>query len=61
MRLGLATVEANRREYLFVLACETLVLLLALLSMRWLKRLFFGSDRESTRHSPGVYGRWRSG
>lgn len=41
MRQGLATVESNRREYLFVLACETPVLLLALLSMRWLKRLFF--------------------
>jgi hypothetical protein len=41
MREGLAAVESNRREYLFVLASETPVLLLALFSMRWLKRLLF--------------------
>jgi hypothetical protein len=41
MREGLATVESNRREYLFVLACETPVLLLALFSMRWLRKLLF--------------------
>jgi hypothetical protein len=38
---GLAAVGANRREYLFVLACESPVLALALFSLRWLKKLLF--------------------
>ena len=35
---GLATIEANRRQYLFVLACEIPVLVFALLSLRQLKK-----------------------
>jgi len=38
---GLAAVHANRREYLFVLGCESPVLALALFSLRWLKKLLF--------------------
>src|SRR5882724_2085149 len=38
---GLAAVDANRRQYLFVLACESPVLALALFSLRWLKQLLF--------------------
>ena len=38
---GLAAVDANRREYLFVLGCESPVLVLALFSLQWLKRLLF--------------------
>jgi hypothetical protein len=34
-------VNAYRREYLFVLACELPVLALALFSLRWLKKLLF--------------------
>jgi hypothetical protein len=40
MREGLATVQANRREYRLVLACEIPVLALALASIRWEKKLF---------------------
>src|SRR6266446_9321689 len=39
-REGLATLEANRRQYLFVLACELPVLVLALVSLQR-KRLFW--------------------
>ena len=41
LRQGLASVEANRREYLFVLVCETPVLVLALVSSQRLKKLFW--------------------
>src|SRR5438045_8820336 len=41
LRQGLSAVEANRREYLFVLACESPVLALAFFSLRWLKTLLF--------------------
>jgi hypothetical protein len=40
-REGLATIEANRRQYLFVLACEIPVLVFALISLRQLKKLFW--------------------
>jgi hypothetical protein len=40
-REGLATIEANRRQYLFVLACEIPVLVFALLSLQQLKKLFW--------------------
>jgi len=40
-REGLATVEANRRQYLFVLACELPVLMLALISLQRGKKLFW--------------------
>lgn len=40
-REGLATLEANRRQYLFVLACELPVLVLALLSLERFKKLFW--------------------
>jgi hypothetical protein len=38
---GLAAVDAYRREYLFVLACELPVLALALFSVCWPKKLLF--------------------
>ena len=41
MREGLATVEANRREYRLILECEIPVLALALASLRWRKKLFW--------------------
>lgn len=41
IREGLATVEANRKEYRFILACEIPVLVLGLLSLRWLKKSSF--------------------
>jgi len=41
LRQGLAAADANRREYLFVLACESLVLALGLFSLQWLKKLLF--------------------
>ena len=41
LRQGLSAVEATRREYLFVLACESPVLALAFFSLRWLKTLLF--------------------
>jgi hypothetical protein len=37
LRQGLAAVDANRREYLFALACESPVLALGLFSLRWLR------------------------
>jgi hypothetical protein len=42
-RQGLAAIEANRRQYLFVLACEipVLALALALISAQRLKKLFW--------------------
>ena len=40
-REGLATLEANRRQYLFVLACELPVLVLALASLERFKELFW--------------------
>ncbi len=33
--------DANRREYLFALACESPVLALGLFSLQWLKKLLF--------------------
>jgi hypothetical protein len=41
MRQGLATVQANRREYRLMLECEIPVLALALASIRWHKKLFW--------------------
>jgi hypothetical protein len=40
-REGLAAIEANRRQYLFVLACELPVLVLALVSLGRRKKLFW--------------------
>ena len=40
-REGLAAIEANRRQYLFVLACEVPVLVLALVSLERGKKLFW--------------------
>jgi hypothetical protein len=40
-REGLATLEANRRQYLFVFACELPVLVLALVSLERRKKLFW--------------------
>jgi hypothetical protein len=40
-REGLAAIEANRREYLFVLGCEVPVLAFALLSGEQRKKLFW--------------------
>jgi hypothetical protein len=40
-REGLATLEANRRQYLFVFACELPVLALALVSLERFKKLFW--------------------
>jgi hypothetical protein len=39
-RIGQAAMEANRRQYLFVLACELPVLILALISLRYFKWAF---------------------
>jgi hypothetical protein len=41
VREGLATLEANRRQRLFVLACELPVLVLALVSLVRRKKLFW--------------------
>jgi predicted cobalt transporter CbtA len=41
-RIGQAAIEANRRQYLYVLACELPVLILALISLRNSKWTFFG-------------------
>jgi hypothetical protein len=41
MRQGMATVEANRRQYSLVLAWELPVLVLALVSLQRLKKLFW--------------------
>jgi hypothetical protein len=40
-REGLAAIEANRRQYLFVLMCELPVLVLALVSLERHKKLFW--------------------
>jgi hypothetical protein len=40
-REGLATIEANRREYRLILECEIPVLALALASLRWQRKLFW--------------------
>jgi hypothetical protein len=40
-RIGQAAIEANRRQYLFVLACELPVLMLALISFRYFKWAFW--------------------
>jgi hypothetical protein len=41
MRQGLATVEAIRREYLFVLGCESPVVVFALFPIAWLRKALF--------------------
>jgi cobalamin synthase len=41
MRDGLATVEANRREYRLMLQCEIPVMTLAPASLHWQKKLFW--------------------
>ncbi|MGA7917611.1 MAG: hypothetical protein WCA00_20425 [Candidatus Acidiferrales bacterium] len=40
-RIGQAAIEANRRQYLFLLACELPVLVLALISLRYFKWAFW--------------------
>jgi len=40
-RQGLAAIDANRREYFFILACEVPVLILALVSAKRGKMLFW--------------------
>jgi hypothetical protein len=40
-RIGQAAIEANRRQYLFVLACELPVLVVALISLRHFKSAFW--------------------
>ena len=40
-RVGLATIESNRKEYLFFLICELPVLILALLSWKRLRWFFW--------------------
>jgi hypothetical protein len=40
-RIGQAAIQANRRQYLFILACELPVLVLALLSFRYFKWPFW--------------------
>jgi hypothetical protein len=40
-RIGQAAIEANRKQYLFVLACELPVLILALISFRYFKWAFW--------------------
>ena len=40
-RIGLAAIESNRREYLFLLACEAPVFLLALISWKRFKWAFW--------------------
>lgn len=40
-RIGLAAIESNRREYLFCLACELPVFLLALISWKRFKWAFW--------------------
>jgi hypothetical protein len=52
---GLAAVEANRREYLFVLACESPVLALGFFPYGGLTGCSSGSAGESTPLSPPAY------
>jgi hypothetical protein len=40
-RIGEAAIESNRREYLFILACEMPVLILALISLKFVKWAFW--------------------
>jgi hypothetical protein len=40
-RIGQAALEANRKQYLFILACEFPVLVLALISFRYSKWAFW--------------------
>lgn len=40
-RIGQAAIEANRRQYLYVLACELPVFILALISFRFFKWAFW--------------------
>jgi hypothetical protein len=40
-RIGQAAIESNRREYLFLLACEVPVLILALISWKGFKWAFW--------------------
>jgi len=40
-RIGLAAIESNRREYLFFLACEAPVFILALISWKGFKWAFW--------------------
>ena len=40
-RIGQAAIESNRREYLFILACELPVLVLALISLKSYKWAFW--------------------
>jgi hypothetical protein len=40
-RIGEAAIAANRREYLFMLACELPVLILALISFKYFKWAFW--------------------
>ncbi len=40
-RIGEEAIESNRREYLFMLACELPVLILALISLKCLKWAFW--------------------
>ena len=40
-RIGLSAIESNRREYLFILACEAPVFILALISRKGLKWAFW--------------------
>lgn len=40
-RIGQAAIEANRRQYLYVLACELPVLILALVSFKYFKWAFW--------------------
>jgi hypothetical protein len=40
-RIGRAAIDADRRQYLFVLACELPVLILALISLRYFKPAFW--------------------
>ena len=45
MRDGLATVQANRREYRLMPECEIAVTTLALASLRWQQKLFWLAGR----------------
>ncbi len=40
-RIGEAAIEANRRQYLFILTCELPVLILALISFKYFKWAFW--------------------
>jgi len=64
VRDGMATVEANRREYRSMLEFEIPVLALALVSLRWQKKFFwigwaihaaFTGLRDSNRDLAGVF------